>query len=192
MLGLIGVLDVIKEDALKTITLLKEHGLSPVMLTGDNFETAKAVAERIGIKEVYAQVLPLKKTQKIRKLQEEEHKVLMVDDGINDAPALMQADVGVAIGADTDIAIESSDIILLGNRLSGVLEAIQIEKKSYEKTKQNLVLAFSFNGVGVPLAVTGLVHPVWAMVAMVLSVTTVLANSLRGGFRQKKDCHHLS
>jgi Cu+-exporting ATPase len=138
------------------------------------------VAEQVGIDRVMAQVLPDQKADQVRMLQEQGYRVAMVGDGINDAPALMQADIGIAIGAGTDIAIESSDIVLVGDRLGGKVDAYHIGKVSYRKTVQNLILAFTFNGVGVPLAVTGLVHPVWAMIAMVLSVTTVLVNSFGG------------
>jgi cation transport ATPase len=150
------------------------------MLTGDNERTARTVAQAVGIEEVLAEVLPEQKAQKIRELQAQGHRVAMVGDGINDAPALMQADVGIAIGAGTDIAIESSDVVLIGERLGGVIDAYYIGKNSYTKTKQNLAIAFSFNGIGVPLVTTGWVHPIFAMIAMVLSVSAVLANSFLG------------
>ncbi|MDC3426063.1 cation-translocating P-type ATPase [Aquibacillus sp. 3ASR75-11] len=179
-IGFIAIADTLKEDAKEAITRMKEAGLEPIMITGDNVRTARAVAKQVGIDRVMAQVLPNDKAENVRKLQQEGYKVAMVGDGINDAPALMQADIGIAIGAGTDIAIESSDVILTGNRLGGMMDAYRIGKVSYRKTVQNLILAFTFNGVGVPLAVTGWVHPVWAMIAMVLSVTTVLVNSFGG------------
>jgi cation transport ATPase len=140
----------------------------------------------VGIEQVMAGVLPDEKRAEIGRLQNEsadedgKDRVAMVGDGINDAPALTQADIGLAIGAGTDIAIESADIVLMGEQLGGVMDASEIGVRSYEKTKQNLLAAFSFNGVGVAAAVTGLVHPVIAMVAMVLSVSAVLANSFAG------------
>ncbi|MFQ5758644.1 MAG: heavy metal translocating P-type ATPase [Candidatus Bathyarchaeia archaeon] len=179
--GLIGIADQIKRDAVESIARLKELGIEPIMLTGDNERTAKAVARRIGMDHVIAQVPPNEKADVIRRLQAEGRRVVMVGDGINDSPALMQADIGIAIGAGTDIAIESADVIIVGDRLRAVLDAYYIGRSSYDKTKQNLALAFSFNGIGVPLATTGLVHPVWAMVAMGLSVMTVLLNSFGGG-----------
>jgi heavy metal translocating P-type ATPase len=180
MVGLIAVADTLKDDAREAIARLKAAGLEPIMITGDNERTARAVAAAVGIEQVLAEVLPNEKAAKVRELQAQGYRVAMVGDGINDAPALMQADVGIAIGAGTDIAIESSDVVLIGERLTAVVDAYHIGRISYRKTVQNLALAFAFNGIGVPLAVTGLVHPVWAMIAMVASVTAVLANSFLG------------
>jgi len=186
LVGLIAIADTLKEDTREAIARMKAAGLRPIMITGDNERTARAVAAAVGIEEMLAEVLPNEKAKKVRELQTvganggSPLRVAMVGDGINDAPALMQADVGIAIGAGTDIAIESADIILVGDRLGGVVDAFYIARSSYRKTVQNLALAFAFNGIGVPLATTGLVHPVWAMVAMVLSVSTVLANSFAG------------
>jgi len=179
-MGMIAVADTLKEDAREAVARMKAAGLQPIMLTGDNERTARAVAAAVGIEEVLAEVLPNAKAEKVRELQARGYRVAMVGDGINDAPALMQADVGIAIGAGTDIAIESADVILVGDRLGSVVDAYYIARASYRKTVQNLALAFAFNGIGVPLATTGLVHPVWAMIAMVLSVSTVLANSFGG------------
>ncbi|MDK1017700.1 MAG: HAD-IC family P-type ATPase, partial [Actinomycetota bacterium] len=155
-------------------------GITPVMLSGDNRRTAHSVATQVGIDEVFAEILPDEKAAEIRRLQEGGTRVMMVGDGINDAPALTQADIGVAIGAGTDIAIDSADIVIMSDRLGSVMDAHEIGVSSYRKTKQNLALAFSFNGVGVVAAVTGLVSPVWAMIAMISSVTAVLANSFGG------------
>ncbi len=178
--GILAIADTIKRDAREAITEMKRQGMTPIMVTGDNLRTAEVVAAQVGIEEVHAQVLPQDKAERLRLLQRTGARVAMVGDGINDAPALMQADVGIAIGAGTDIAIESSDVILIGERLGAVTEARTIGGLSYRKTVQNLWLAFFFNGVGVPLATTGLVHPSWAMIAMALSVSAVLANSFGG------------
>ncbi|MFQ6017095.1 MAG: HAD-IC family P-type ATPase, partial [Kiloniellaceae bacterium] len=181
--GALAIADTVKPDAREAIAEMKAHGLSPVMLTGDNRRTAEAVAEEVGIAEVHAQVLPQDKAGRVRTIQKQGGaRVVMAGDGINDAPALMQADVGIAIGAGTDIAIESSDVIVMGARLGAIMDARSIGGVSYRKTVQNLWLAFFFNGVGVPLATTGLVHPSWAMIAMALSVSAVLANSFGGRF----------
>ncbi len=180
LVGLIGIADTLKEDAAEAVALMKDAGLEPVMITGDNWRTARAIAAQVGISEVMAEVLPDQKAEKVRESQRQGYRVVMVGDGINDAPALMQADVGIAIGAGTDIAIESADVILVSDRLGGVVDAYYIGKSSFRKTVQNVSLAFAFNGIGVPAAVTGLVHPVMAMVAMAASVTTVLLNSFGG------------
>jgi len=180
VIGLVGIADTVKKDAKETVSALSEMGIKPIILTGDNEQTAQAIAHQVGITDYFAEVLPDEKAEKIRALQKQGRKVAMVGDGINDAPALMQADVGIAIGAGTDIAIESSDIIIMGEHLRSIIDAHQISKESYTKTKQNLILAFAFNGIGVPAAATGLVHPVWAMIAMAASVTTVLLNSFGG------------
>jgi heavy metal translocating P-type ATPase len=179
-IGLIALADTVKDDAVEAIARLRAAGIDPVMITGDNERTARAVADQVGIREVLAQVLPQEKAERVRALQRQGKRVAMVGDGINDAPALMQADVGLAIGAGTDIAIESADVVLVGERLMAAVDAYHIARRTYRKTVQNLTLAFSFNGVGVPLASTGLVAPVWAMAAMAASVSAVLLNSFWG------------
>lgn len=179
LIGLIGIGDKVKEDAADTIQRMKDKDITPVMITGDNERTAEAVASEVGIEKVMAEVLPDDKRDEIGQFQEE-GRVAMVGDGINDAPALTQADIGIAIGAGTDIAIESADIVLMRDELGGVMDAYEIGKTSYKKTRQNLIAAFSFNGIGVAAAVTGLVHPVFAMIAMIGSVSAVLANSFMG------------
>jgi heavy metal translocating P-type ATPase len=180
LIGLVGIGDEIKSDATETIDRMKDRDVTPVMITGDNERTAQAVAEEVGIERVMADVLPDDKREEVEKIQDDGGRVAMVGDGINDAPGLTQADIGVAIGAGTDIAIESADIVLMGDRLGGVMDAYEIGETSYTKTKQNLIAAFSFNGIGVSAAVTGLVHPVFAMIAMIASVSLVLANSFAG------------
>jgi heavy metal translocating P-type ATPase len=180
LLGLTAIGDQAKDDAADTIRRMHDAGITPVMITGDNRRTADAVAAEVGIERVLAEVLPEDKAAEIRRLQQEGQRVAMVGDGINDAPALTQADVGFAIGAGTDIAIESADVVIMSDRLGAVMDAHEIGVRSYQRTKENLTLAFAFNGIGLPAATTGLVHPVWAMVAMVASVSAVLGNSFRG------------
>jgi heavy metal translocating P-type ATPase len=177
LLGAIALADELREDAAETIRAMKTAGLAPIMVTGDNEGTARRVAAELGIDQFHAGVLPGGKAEIVRQLQRQ-GRVAMVGDGINDAPALMQAEIGIAMGAGTDIAIESADIIIVGNRLKAILAARDISRRSYRKTKQNVVLAFLFNGLGIPLAATGLVYPVWAMVAMAVSVTSIFINSL--------------
>jgi len=180
LLGLLGIGDERKNDARATVERMREAGIDSLMITGDDERTAEAVATEVGIGRVMADVLPDQKRDEIARIQASGHRVAMVGDGINDAPALAQADVGIAIGAGTDIAIESADVVLMGDRLAGVMDAREIGTESYRKTRQNLAAAFAFNGVGVAAATTGLVHPVFAMMAMVLSVSAVLANSFAG------------
>lgn len=183
--GVLAIADTVKPDAGETIAGLKAEGVTVVMLTGDSRRTAETVARAVGIDEVRAEILPQDKAGVVRELQRRGALVAMVGDGINDAPALMQAQVGIAIGAGTDIAIESSDVVIIGERLGAVPEARTIGRLSYRKTVQNLWLAFFFNGVGVPTAATGILHPAWAMIAMALSVTLVLANSFGGRLLQR-------
>ena len=178
-LGLLAVGDTVRSEAAHAVAALKQAGIRTVLVTGDNERNARRVAAELGIDVVHAGILPGEKAELVRRLQQD-GRVAMVGDGINDAPALMQADVGIAMGGGTDIAIDAADIIILNNRLDAVVTAREISRRSYRKMVQNVSLAFLFNGIGVPLAATGLVYPVWAMVAMAVSVTTIFFNSLWG------------
>ncbi len=178
--GLLAIGDPLKADAKEGVERLHEAGLQTQLLTGDTEQTARAIAEALGIDTVRAGVLPDEKAEHLRAMQKEGHKVVMVGDGINDAPALMQADVGIALGAGTDIAIESADSIVMTDRLTALADAYEISRWGYRKMLQNVGLAFLFNGIGVPVAATGLLHPVWAMVAMAASVSSIFLNSLWG------------
>ncbi len=177
LLGAISLGDALRADAAETISRLHDLGIRTAMLTGDNEATAQHIAERAGIDDVYAGVLPDQKAERLRTMQRDA-RIAMVGDGINDAPALMQADVGIAMGSGTDIAIDAADIIALNSQLGGVITAWQISRWGYRKMLQNVSLAFLFNGIGIPLAATGLIYPVWAMVAMAASVTAIFVNSL--------------
>jgi len=181
-LGIVALGDTLRPDAIAAVASLRGAGLSTVLVTGDNERAAERIGRETGIDEVHAGVLPQRKAAIVRELQADA-RVAMVGDGINDAPALMQADIGIAMGGGTDIAIEAADIIILSNRLSALPEAREISRRSYRKMVQNVVLAFLFNGGGIPLAATGLIHPVWAMVAMAVSVTAIFVNSLWGSPR---------
>lgn len=178
--GVLALGDTLRADAVQTVRALREGGLSTVLLTGDNERAARRIAREVGIDEVHAHVAPGEKAEIVRRRQQRGERVAMVGDGINDAPALMQADVGIAMGSGTDIAIESADIIILSNRLDTLVTARRISRGSYRKMLQNITLAFLFNGVGVPVAATGLVYPIWAMAAMAVSVTAIFFNSLWG------------
>jgi Cu+-exporting ATPase len=177
--GVLALGDELRADAADAVLAMRDEGLVPVLVTGDNEAAARRVATELGIDDVHGGVLPEEKAEIVRRLQQG-GKVAMVGDGINDAPALMQADVGIAMGGGTDIAMESADIIIVRNELAAVLTARDISRRSYRTTRQNVGLAFLFNGIGIPAATTGLVYPVWAMVAMALSVTTIFVNSIGG------------
>ncbi|MDP9443936.1 MAG: cation-translocating P-type ATPase [Actinomycetota bacterium] len=180
LIGAIGLGDRIRPDAVEALERMHAAELTPVLVTGDNARAARHVADQLGIDDVRAGVLPEGKADIVRGLQADGTRVAMVGDGINDAPALMQADVGVAMGGGTDIAVESADIIVVRDDLRAVVTARQISRSSYRRTRQNVALAFLFNGIGIPAATTGLIYPVWAMIAMALSVTTIFVNSIGG------------
>lgn len=179
LLGIVALGDLPRREAGTTIAKLRDAGIRTVLITGDNERAGYRIAKELGIDVVHAEVLPGEKAELIRDLQRQ-GRTAMVGDGINDAPALMQADVGIAMGSGTDIAIDAADIIILNNDISNVVEAREISRQGYRKMLQNVSLAFLFNGVGVPVAATGLLYPVWAMVAMAASVTTIFVNSLWG------------
>jgi P-type E1-E2 ATPase len=183
LLGLLALGDALRPDAAETVRRLHALGIRTSLITGDNEQAARHFARAAGIEEVHARVLPAGKAVLIRELQQRA-RVAMVGDGINDAPALMQADVGIAFGSGADIAIESADVIILNQRLGAVLDAYAVSRNSYRKIVQNVSLAFLFNGIGIPAAATGLIYPVWGMVAMAASVTAIFINSLwgRGGY----------
>jgi len=177
--GVIAVADTLKEDTVEAIAEIEKMGMKTAMITGDNERTARAIAEKVGISRVISEVLPEGKVDEIKKLQEEYGDVAMVGDGINDAPALKQANVGIAIGTGTDIAIESADITLIRGELSAVISAIKLSRATFKKIKENYFWAWVYNAVAIPAAFLGLIHPIIGAGAMAASSINVVLNSTR-------------
>ena len=185
ILALIGVNDIVRKNAKNVIENLKKRNIKTIMLTGDNKETAEKIGKELGIDKVISNVLPSQKSETIKKLKENKNKVMMCGDGINDSPALTNADIGVSVKSGTDIAMDSSDVILTKNDLDSILKLIKISEKTIKNIKQNLFWAFFYNCLMIPVAIGMLkpigisINPMIASLAMVFSSFTVILNALR-------------
>jgi Cu+-exporting ATPase len=177
--GIVAVADTVKDSAIEAVKQLKEQNLEVFMLTGDNERTAKAIAKQVGIDEVIAEVPPEQKADKVKEIQLQGKKVAMVGDGINDAPALATADIGIAIGTGTEVAIEAADVTILGGELLLIPKAIKMSHATIRNIRQNLFWAFAYNSAGIPIAAAGLLAPWVAGAAMAFSSVSVVTNSLR-------------
>jgi Cu+-exporting ATPase len=191
LLGVIAVADSLKPEASEAVAELHQQGMTVAMLTGDNIQTARSIAAQVHVDEIVAEVRPEEKSMKVKELQDAGFKVGMVGDGINDAPALAQADVGIAIGTGTDVAIETAEVILASGNLLGIPRALHLSRATMRTVKQNLFWAFIYNIILIPVA-AGLLypldflpaflrqlHPILAALAMAVSSITVVSNSLR-------------